>query len=599
MKKFGILFMILFIVFLTRRGIASEVKFVSQPNDSLFLRTYCWQFGNQYRPILPLDGEWEYKTTEKDPYKKVILPASCDYRGEITFRKIFLTDSTFTNHFFRLVCYGINYYCRIFINEKFIGSHSGGYSPFTIDIADGVIHVNRKNIIEIEVDPRLDSKKTIPHQFQPEGVKNTAGIFRSIYLLAIPELSIEEVTVDYQLIQDFSQCSLAVKFNLKDRMNNTHYQDSKKRLLLPLRYYIEISIKDSDSPIQYEWKEIDIQDYVRTRSISAKLNMIQPQLWSPDSPVLYYLRIQLYQGKQIIDQIDQWLGIKQIDFQDGNIYLNGDRFILKGVNWAENYLVRGAIFERKQLLRDLELVKQLNANAIRVLNHPAHPMLTALCDSLGLFLLQEIPLDWMPPSRFVSDIFIGHYTDYLHEIINRDKAHVSVFAWGIGGHLIFGNYQSINLVNRITKNINAFNNQYFYIWDSSPLFIDATDSTIISGISIFNLEKNRIQARLSEWLTQNSSHPTLVLSYGAPQLGISSNSTNKALFEEYQALQIIEAWQTITSFAEVDGYFISSLSDYQGNYPSTIFRSCIDDDLRPFGLTDYYRKKQVAFEKIR
>jgi len=599
MKKSIIFFIFLWITLLVYKVIASEVKFISQPKDSLFQQTYCWQSGNRHRAILPLDGEWEYKTTEKDPYQKVILPASCDYQGEITFQKNFLPDSTFTNHFFRLICYGINYYCRIFINEKFIGSHSGGYSSFAFDIGDGVIHVNRKNIIEIKVDTRLDSKNTIPHQFQPEGIKNTAGIFRSVYLLAIPEISIEDVALDYQLVEDYSFCELEINFTLKDRIDNTPDQNSKKRRLTSLYYYIELSTKNSDRPIQHEWKEIDIQDYVLTRSISTKLKIIQPQLWSPESPALYHLRIQLFQGKQIIDQIDQSLGIKQIDFRNGNIYLNGDRIVLKGVNWAEDYLVDGAIFDPNQLVKDLEFVKQLNANAIRVLCHPAHPMLTSLCDSLGLFLLQEIPLDWAPLGRFESDIFISHYIDYFHEIINRDKAHVSVFAWGIGGHLIFHDPQSRNFVNRITKNISTFNNQYFYIWDSSPLFTVATNSTIISGISILNLKKNQIQDKLSEWLQQNNSHLTLVLSYGAPQLDVSSIGSHKALFEEYQVLQIVEAWRTITTFPEVDGYFISSLSDYQGNYPSTILRNCIDGNLRPFGLTDYNRKKRVAFEKIK
>ncbi len=599
MKKSSIFLIFWLVTLQIYRLAAKEVKFVSQPIDSLLLKTYCWQPANVYRPIVPLDGEWEYKIKEKAPFAKVVLPASCNYWGEITFRKSFVPDSTFSNHFFRLVCYGINYSCRVFINEKFIGSHSGGYSSFAFDIADGIIHLNQKNIIEIKVDTRLDSKRTIPHRFQPEGIKNTAGIFRSLYLLAIPEMSFEDVVVDYQLEPGFSECNLEINFQLKDRIDDNSDQNTKKGAYDRLVYYIQISEKNGVRPILEEWKEIDVANYVLTRTISTRLKLKQPQLWSPDSPFLYSIRIQLLQKKEIIDHFDQSLGIKQINFRDGNIYLNGNRFVIKGVNWVEDYLIDGAIFDRYQLQKDLDLTKQLYANAIRVVNHPAHPVLTTLCDSLGLLLLQEIPLDWIPTQRFVSDIFINHCVDYLNETVNRDKAHVSVLAWGVGGNFLFSDPQSKNFLNKITNAVNAINRQFFYFWNSPPLSTGESNSNIIAGISIFNLEKNQIQHDLSQWIMQNSEKTSFVLSYGAPQLATSSSNDNNAIFEEYQVLQIVEAWQAINSFPEIDGYFLSTLSDYQGNYASTIFKNYMPGNLRHFGLTDLSRKKRAAFETIR
>ena len=121
--KFIFLFLIFF-PFLHAK--ADEIKFVSQPEDSLFRQTYTWQQGNQFRPLIILDGEWDYRTSDKDAWQKVSIPASCDYWGEIIFQRSFVADSTLKDYFFRLVCQGINYYCEIFINNKFIGSHAGG-----------------------------------------------------------------------------------------------------------------------------------------------------------------------------------------------------------------------------------------------------------------------------------------------------------------------------------------------------------------------------------------------------------------------------------------------------------------------------------------
>ncbi len=599
MKKSGICFVLLNISLLFHQSFASGVHFISQPKDSLIQQTYCWQPGNLYRPIISLEGEWEYRITEKNSFKKVRLPASCDHWGEITFRKEFIPDSSLTNHFFRLVCYGINYYCTIFINDKFIGSHSGGYSSFAIDIADGVILINQKNVIEIKVDTRLDSKNTIPQQYQPEGLKNVFGIFRSIYLLALPELSIEDVLIDYQLTKDFSECELEVNFNLKDRIDNFSDEVTYKGSSQALYYYIELNIKTRNKPILSEWQELNVESYKLIRVVSTKIKFKQPQLWNPEAPTLYSLRIQLFQDKEVIDQFDQLLGIKQINFQNGNIYLNGQRFVLKGVNWAEDYLVVGALFDRNQLLKDLELVKQLNANAIRALNHQAHPMLANLCDSLGIFLLQEIPLNWVPTSRFNSDIFLSHCSDYLYETVLRDYAHVCIFAWGIGGQFVLSESSYQNFMNKLTNNLSTINHQPFYFWNSPPFLSTPSNSNIIAGVAIYNFEKNEIQDVLAKWIKRNNGRINLVLSYGAPQLGVLSSNGNSALYEEYRVLQIVEAWRTITSFPDIDGYFFTALSDYQGNYPSTIFRNCIDGSLRPVGLTNYNRKKRVAFETIR
>lgn len=120
----------------------------------------------------------------------------------------------------------------------------------------------------------------------------------------------------------------------------------------------------------------------------------------------------------------------------------------------------------------------------------------------------------------------------------------------------------------------------------------------MTGISIFNLDKNKIQPALSDWVKQNQNRISLVLSFGAPQRGQQSGGDNIVRFEEYQVLQIMNAWTAIASFPEIDGYFITALSDYRGNYPSTNLVRCPNSKLRPFGLMDYERKKRLAYEAV-
>ena len=599
MKKIIIAFILMGFSSLSHQLYAGDIHFTSQPKDSLIQNTYCWLPGNQFRPLLFLDGEWEYRASEKDAWKKVILPAAYDYDGEVSFRRFFNADSSLRKHVFQLVCYGINYYSVILINSKFIGSHSGGYSSFAFNIAEEVLLFNQKNLIEIKVDTRL-SRSTLPQRFQPEGVRQTGGIFRSLYLLAKPEFSIENVSIGAALNENYSDCSLSINFQILDRHNDFHSIEQPKYYSAPrYQYSVEITSAYETRPIIQEKSDLAIDSYQLTRSISHRTVIKKPKLWSPESPTLYHLKIQLLYGREVIDQITETFGVKQLDFQNGDIYLNGSRLILKGINWNENYRIDGALFDRNKLLKELEMVKQLHANAIRVLNHPAHPMLPVLCDSIGLFVLQEIPLQWVPPSVQQSDVYSKHANDYLEEIILRDRSRVSVFAWGIGGQFLMDEPATHNLISSFKQNATQLDNRPLYTWSTSPSKIAAMDSGLIAGISVLNQDKMAIQNNLSRWVGQDKEQVKIIFSYGAPQLGIEVSRQDKVIFEEYQTLKIIDAWSTIMKLPEIDGYFLTGLSDYQGNYPSSVLVRCPPNNMRPYGLTDFHREKRLAFEAIK
>ena len=594
MKK--ILFILLLNFFcLNQISIAEEIKFNTLPEDTLFQNSYCWQPGNQYRPIIPLDGEWEYRISEKDPWGKVAIPSSYDYCGEVTFRRFFTAHSTHSKHYFRLLCYGITYYCMIFINNKFIGSHSGGYNSFYLDIAEQVILPNKKNIIEIKVDTRLNAKNTIPQNIQQGGLKNIGGIYRSIYFLTFSEISVENFKINYQISDNLSECEFNINFDIKDRINQYIEENTKPAL----KYNLSILSNETKKPIVTLKRNIESETYQLNQKISAQLNIRKPKLWSPLQPNLYKVQVQLLNGKQVIDQYTTTLGLKKLEYKNSDLYLNGERLILKGVNWVEDYLIHGPLFERNQLYNEFELIKQLHVNALRVLNHPPHPMVPYLCDSLGMFLLQEIPINWVAPSILKSDIFKSHSADYLKAIIQRDANHVSSFAWGIGGEFILEDNSSLDFIKDIVSESSENTNQLFYTWYTSPLYPNKIDSTILSGISIFNANKNVIQNTLASWLVNNKNSINLVLSFGAPFLGMSHEVENKVMFEEYEVLQIVEAWRSIANFSEIDGYFISTLSDYYGNYPTSLYGKNEDYTLHPLGLTEYSRKKRISYEVVR
>jgi len=576
---------------------ARDLAFVSSPIDTPDLREYVWQSGSSTRPIIPLDGDWECRTREKDPWKKVVLPAHTDYLGEITFRKSFVPDSAFTAHYFRLVCYGINHYSMIFINNKFISSHSSGYNSFYLNIAENLIKVNQKNVIEIKVDTRLDARKTIPQKFQMDGVKATQGIFRSLYFLALPEFSIEKSSVTPRFLHDYGECEIDLAIELKDRVDNPPVPDIGKATKSGLECQLALLEQNNPVPVTVQTIKIPSEAYQLTRTFQAILKLKQPRLWSPETPHLYALKVQLLNDKLVMDESIHTFGIRDLHLAGGNIMLNGQRIVLKGVNWHEEYATAGALLDHRQLYAALAAMKHLNANAVRVVNHPPHPMFTALCDSLGLLVLQDIPVQWTPPQILDTDLFRKHSIDYLNEIIARDGEHVSMLGWGFGGGFYGIDPHNKNYLAKVLAETST--DHLIYLWNTPSNLPPIADSSIIHGLSIFGLKRKKIEQAIPVWLRQNRNEINLVLSYGAPKLVTPSTSNDNVLYEEHQVLQLVEAWQTINSHPEIDGYFLSSLSDYYGNYPSAIYGPSEDFLMRPTGLTDINQKTRIAYETIR
>ena len=333
MMKKGLLIVFFIFYFFSATPNVYGIKFISAPLDASIQSSLTWEKGNTHRQMILLNGEWNYRIPDTNNWKKVNIPASCNYDGEIIFQRFFNVDSTFQNKSFKLICYGINYYCEIFINDKFIGSHASGYSSFYINIPADFVFLERDNTIEIKVNTRLDTKNTIPTRFQPNGVKNTAGIFRSLYILALPDLSIKKPKINYTFNSDFTSCQLGIQFNLIGKDGNLANLGERASQTQKFSYLVEIFSTSSNKIISRQKKEIDVAAISPTLPISHEISIKNPQLWSPATPFLYKLKIKLLQKNNVIDEHQEVLGLKQLDFFDGNIFLNGERLYLKGVNW--------------------------------------------------------------------------------------------------------------------------------------------------------------------------------------------------------------------------------------------------------------------------
>lgn len=239
-----------------------------------------------------------------------------------------------------------------------------------------------------------------------------SGIFRSVYLLTRPELHI----TDYKI--------------------ETAFKDGTGQMTF---------INESPLPV-----EICLADQRATVESGkrAELTFSDIRPWSPDDPALYPLTVSA-NGEIIPEQI----GFREIAI-DGKVFrINGEAVKLKGVNRHDFNCKTGATVTRENILLDMQLMKELNVNAIRTSHYPNCPEFYLLSDVLGFYVMDEADLEthgaakrhgktrhrselWCEYAEM--DFFTPGITDRHTALVERDKNRTSVIIWSLGNEAMFG-----------------------------------------------------------------------------------------------------------------------------------------------------------------
>ena len=192
---------------------------------------------------------------------------------------------------------------------------------------------------------------------------------------------------------------------------------------------------------------------VRTGFYKEVMEVTAPALWSAEKPNLYELIIILSDADGEIEEVVRtMIGFRRFELKDGLMLLNGKRIVFKGVNRHEFNMATGRVPEKKQLEKDLILMKQNNINAIRTSHYPNDPMLYELCDYYGLYLIAETNMEthgtWeaVGQERRAEDYIVPKdkeewrplLLDRVDSNYQRNKNHPSILIWSLGNEAYGG-----------------------------------------------------------------------------------------------------------------------------------------------------------------
>ena len=171
--------------------------------------------------------------------------------------------------------------------------------------------------------------------------------------------------------------------------------------------------------------------------LTHTFNVSNPLKWSAEEPNLYTLGVIVSDGKQVTEALTQRVGFRKSEIKNGQLLVNGQPVLIKGVNRHEMNPDRGYYVTREDMIRDILIMKQLNMNAVRTCHYPNNPMWYDLCDQYGLYVVDEANIEshgmgYKETTLAKEPMYELSHLQRDQRMILRDKNHPSVIIWSMG-----------------------------------------------------------------------------------------------------------------------------------------------------------------------
>ena len=302
----------------------------------------------------------------------------------------------------------VDYAATVWVNGQEVGHNRGGHVPFSFDIAPYLC--DGSNRLTVRVEDRQD-----PHQ--PRGKQSvsgtpfgidyfcTTGIWQSVWLEPVPAVRIDHLVLETEV--DARSGALGVTVHLHAPATG---------------WCIEAEALES-----IDGGAVVARARLNEAGAVAQLRLTVPngQLWSPQAPHLYGLRVRLFKGDTLLDEVRSYFGLRDVRVSDGHVVLNGEptrlALALDQGYWSDGLL---AAPSDAALRADIEVVKRLGFNGVRKHQKVEDPRWLYWCDRLGLLVWGE-----MANARAWSSEAEERLLAEWERAVRRDRNHPCIVTW--------------------------------------------------------------------------------------------------------------------------------------------------------------------------
>ncbi|MFO8055808.1 MAG: glycoside hydrolase family 2 TIM barrel-domain containing protein, partial [bacterium] len=298
----------------------------------------------------------------------------------------------------------VDYKARVWLNGRELGSHVGGYTPFTFDVSDEV--KPKDNVLTVRVYDSLDRMQVRGKQ-SPQGKSygimytTVSGIWQTVW--------IEKTGMTY--LEDF-------RFTPSPELDGG-------------RFDLDIKGGGADAELRISGPGVDETVRWNGKPVNWKNKNVKP--WSPSSPVLYQLEIKVQnQEGKVIDKVKSYIGVRTIEARNGKIYLNGEPFYQKLL--LDQGYFPGGVYTPKtdEIMRsDVNMYKRMGFNGLRKHQKVEDPRFLYWCDVEGLVVWEEMPSLGFGIPGYVPDWAMERFEKEWMDVMDRDYNHPSIIVWTV------------------------------------------------------------------------------------------------------------------------------------------------------------------------
>lgn len=536
------------------------------------------------REIRELDGMWDFYMEGFEKKYRLPVPGCWEqhpdfmqHRGRGTYiKKVYIKNGGNV----RLEFKGVSHSADVYFDGEKIVHHYNAFTPFSAlvkNVAAG------EHEIKVEVDNTFGEHSAlhIPNDYYTYG-----GITRPVSLEIVPDVYIKNIR--------FTPYISDGKWNAKTevRLQNLSSESLTAEIKLTLGSFSESTIVSINGESEKDFVIDAVFENVRS--------------WSHEDPALYMLNTTLTVNGEETDDLIERVGFRTVEVRDTRIYLNGEPIYLKGFNRHEDYAVDGCAISMQHMVQDMDLMQDMNANALRTCHYPNDERFLDLCDERGIMVWEENHARGLVLKDMLNPNFERQCEDCIREMIENHYNHPSIVIWGIlnecaseteeGREMYKKQYDQIRRMDRSRPVTSATCRHFTDICLDLP---DIVSFNMYSGwYKDCPIDERNDQE--IEWIKSagGDNKPAIVSELGAAAIYGYRDRSHCKWSEERQADLIRDNLEVYMNDERITGVFIWQFADCrvteEGEWFATRAR-CHNNK----GVVDEYRRPKMSYDTVK
>ncbi len=421
---------------------------------------------------------------------------------------------------------GVQSAYTVWLNGRKLGYKEDAFTPGEFDLSK---HLRPgTNVLAVEVIHHSDGS-----YLEDQDYWRLAGIFRDVYLVAAPLVRLRDFVVRTDLDAAYKDATLELSASLENRS-----------AAAAAGHQVVASVLAADGSEVFKATLAPKGAIAAGREAVASASGLvrAPRLWSAETPNLYTLVLEHLDGSgKVQEAVSQKIGFREVEIKGGQLLLNGVAITFKGVNRHEFDPDHGRVISREGMLLDIRLMKQNGFNAVRTSHYPNDPRWLALCDEMGLYVVDEANVE--SHELWEKKVYIADFPGWTPvfvargvAMVERDKNHPSIVYWSMGNETGLG------------RGFDAMYEAMKAIDPTRPIHYESRNPPYESSLSSYDIISTMYPTvdHIVDLMNRDPSRPVIICEY-AHSMGNSLGNFKKYwdAYDKYPRLQGGFTWDWV------------------------------------------------------